>query len=466
MRILILFIFFVLVSVEPGWSQRKYESTWESIDSRPIPSWFENAKFGIFIHWGLYSVPSYAPTIRDSVSIHEKYAEHYWRRLLWDTPVKQYFKDFHNRVYGADFKYRDFVCGFKAEMFNAKDWANCLKNSGAKYVVITAKHHEGFALWPSKYSPNWNSVDIGPHMNLLKEVSDAVKEEGLKMGVYYSLLEWFHPLYKKETIEEYVDQYMIPQMKELVTDYNPHILWTDGEWDYLSKDFKSTDFLQWLYNDSPVKDEIVVNDRWGKETRGKNGGFFTTEYGLGSRKNTTGKVMTRPWEECRGIGGSFGYKRNEILEDYSTSKELIHLLIDKVARGGNLLLNIGPTADGRIPVIMQQRLYDIGQWLQINGEAIYNTEKWNNAPDVATDTKVFYTSKNNDLYVLSTTWPEEPIQVEGINRVGKVSMLGYEGKVKYTVSKNNLNIVPPNVTPANNPSQHAWVFKVENIIQD
>lgn len=186
---------------------------------------------------------------------------------------------------------------------------------------------------------------------------------------------------------------MIPQMKDLVNRYKPDVVWTDGEWDHPSETWKSTEFLAWLYNDSPVKDYVVVNDRWGKETRSKHGGIYTTEYDLVHDQTSVGQKINHPWEECRGIGGSFGYNRNENLADYSTSQELINILIDKVARGGNLLLNIGPTADGRIPVIMQQRLKDMGDWLRVNGDAIYGTRAWAKAPDVTAQQKYFTPGK-------------------------------------------------------------------------
>jgi len=140
----------------------------------------------------------------------------------------------------------------------------------------------------------------------------------------------------------------------------------------------------------------------------------------------------------------------------------VHILIDKVSRGGNLLLNVGPTADGRIPVIMQQRLSDMGEWLKVNGEAIYGTRLWENAPAVTPETTVYYTKKGSDLYVLVTKWQDKPIVVQNISKAGPVSLLGYNGKVKYTSSGKRLVITPPVLTPATNPCNYAWVFKVQN----
>lgn len=443
-----------LVLIATALNAQKYQTNWESIDSRPVPAWFSDAKFGIFIHWGVFSVPAWGPT---NAAVYDKYAEWYWNKLMNEkSAVHKNFVEFHEKTYGKDFKYQDFAADFKCEMFEPSDWARILKESGAKYVVLTSKHHEGFTLWPSKESWNWNAMDVGPHRDLAGDLITAVRAEGLRMGYYYSLYEWYNPLYRSD-VNKYVDEHMIPQMKDLVNTYKPDLVWTDGEWDHPSEVWKSTEFLAWLYNESPVKDQVVVNDRWGKETRSVHGGIYTTEYDL-VHEGVMTKTLTHPWEECRGIGGSFGYNRNENLESYSTSEQLVHILIDKVARGGNLLLNIGPTADGRIPVIQQQRLKDMGDWLRVNGDAIYGTTIWDKA-DAAKQPDVFYTKKGNDLYVICTKFPTKPVVVKGV-KPAAVTLLGYTGKVSAKTSGGSLSIAPPAVTPATNPCNYAWVFKV------
>lgn len=437
---------------------QEYQPTWESIDSRPVPQWFEDAKFGIFIHWGVYSVPAWAPADAD-IGIYAKYAEWYWWRINEASQAGKLFRDYHNKMYGEDFKYQDFAPKWKAKHFEPERWADVFKKAGARYVVLTSKHHEGFALWPSEQSWNWNSMDIGPHRDLCGELTEAVKGVGLHMGFYYSLYEWYNPLYHNN-LEKYVDEHMMPQMKDLVMRYKPDIFWTDGEWDYPSEKWKSTEFLAWLYNESPVKDRVAVNDRWGKETRGVHGGYFTTEYDLVHDRQGVSEVE-RPWEECRGIGTSFGYNQIEDLDNYMTSDALVDLLIEKVAGGGNLLLNVGPTSDGRIPVIQQERLLDIGKWLEVNGDAIYGTRKWEGSANNNIE-NVYFTKKENHLYVLCTEFPEKPIAIKGIKNSGKVSLLGFEGKVKSKKSGDTFIITPPVLTPQTNPSNYAWVFKIEN----
>jgi alpha-L-fucosidase len=462
-KIIVCCILIGILHSERLYSQQKYEADWASIDSRPIPQWFNEAKFGIFIHWGLYSVPAWGPVPSDGVGIYDCYAEWYWAQLLnKQSKVNPLFTTFHNKTYGENFKYQDFVKDFKCEMFNPEEWAKLFRESGARYVVLTSKHHDGFALWPSAQSWNWNSMDVGPHRDLLGDLGKAVRKEGLRMGFYYSLYEWFNPLYK-ENFEKYVDDHMMPQLKDLVNRYNPDIIWTDGEWDHPSKDWKSTEFLAWLFNNSPVKSTVVVGDRWGKETRSKHGDFYTTEYDLVNNDNVKDKKITHTWVETRGIGNSFGYNRNEKLEDYSTSEQLIHLLIEKVAGGGNLMLNIGPTADGRIPVIMQQRLMDMGKWLKINGEAIYGTLPWKVAkqPEI----QAYFTTKGKDLYVICTQYPGKTIAVRDVGKKPEtVTLLGSSIQVKFSYDGKNVHIVPPPVSPADNPCEYAWVFKLSGCL--
>lgn len=448
---------------------QQYQPAWESLDKRPVPGWFEDSKFGIFIHWGVYSVPAWGPT-GDSVGVYDKYAEWYWNKLLnTESKVNKLFSEFHLKNYGPNFKYQDFAPMFKAELFEPDQWAELFKESGAKYVVLTSKHHEGFTLWPSGQSWNWNSVDIGPHRDLCGDLTASVKKQGLHMGFYYSLYEWYNPIYRSD-LNKYVDNHMIPQMKDLVTRYTPDILWTDGEWDKTSKEWKSEEFLAWLYNESPVKENIVVNDRWGSETRSLHGGIFTTEYGLVGEKEGIDETNIRPWEECRGIGTSFGYNRAENLESYSSADDLIKLLVSTVAGGGNLLLDIGPASDGTIPVIMQQRLLEIGKWLKVNGEAIYGTrafisKRTDKSINPAANEKIFFTKKNKDLYVICTEWPKDNIVLKGLKSTGssKVQLFGSSVPVSIKSSGGDSVIVPPRLTPDDRGS--AYVFKISNILK-
>src|SRR6195256_1409147 len=349
-------------------AQQHYEANWASLDARPSPAWYTDAKFGIFIHWGVYSVPSYAPL---HIKGETMYAEWYWNSLNKNNSST---RKFHDRVYGPNFQYADFAPMFKCEFYDPDHWADIFARAGAKYVALTSKHHEGFALWPSKeasatWGRPWNAVETGPKLDIVGDLTAAVRRTNVKMGFYYSLYEWYNPLWLQDK-PRYIREHMTPQFKDLVTRYKPAIIFSDGEWDLPSADWHSPELLAWLFNESPVKDDVVINDRWGKDSRHKHGGYWTTEYTPGM------SGMDHPWEESRGMCFSYGYNRAEHLEHYHTGRELVTMLVDLVSRGGNLLLDIGPAADGTIPVVMEERLIQIGDWLKINGEAIYGTRPW------------------------------------------------------------------------------------------
>ena len=381
----------------PALQDSPYEANWESLHSHETPAWFSDAKFGIFIHWGVYSVPSYCDT--------STYSEWYQGWVDWNSHDGLERK-FHEANYGADFKYREFAPMFRAELWNPKEWAQIFRRAGAKYIVITSKHHDGFCLWPNPQSSEargypWNSGETGPKRDLLGELFNACREEGVRPGLYYSFMEWHSPLYDTDK-PRYVDEVMIPQIKELITRYEPDVFWPDGEWDHPDTLWRSPEILAWIYNNAPNAKNLAVNDRWGKGLRGQVGDYSTTEYGnLG---NSSGKGMReqRPFEECRGIGHSFAFNRNEGYDIYQSRTESVRELIDLVSKGGSLLLDVGPTADGRIPLIMVDRLFAIGRWLETNGEAIYGTTK---GPFESLDFGRA-TTKGETLYLHIYDWPE------------------------------------------------------------
>ncbi len=466
-----------------------YEPTWESVDKRPTPAWFSDAKFGIFIHWGTYSVPAYAPVIPGKLA----YAEWYWNAMTngQNNPKADELQKgtwaFHQKVYGADFPYQNFAPQFKAELFDPDHWADVFSRSGAKYVVLTSKHHEGFALWPSKqasatWGRPWNAVEIGPKRDVLGDLSEAVRRKGLRMGYYYSLYEWYNPLWLYDK-PRYVREHMFPQFKDLVTHYKPAIIFSDGEWEMTSEQWHSAELLAWLFNESPVKDEVVVDDRWGSDTRHKHGGYWTTEYTAGM------SGVDHPWEESRGMGVSYGYNRAEDLNIYHTSRELVFILVDTVSRGGNLLLDIGPRADGTIPVIMEERLTEMGDWLKINGEAIYGTKPWKNtrewtagevpkieynkeyssAYDVIklierpaegkASIEAFFTSKVNDVYAILPRWSGHSLVIKDVSAAKSVKLLGSSTPLQFKTSKAGLSIELPDL-PEDLRLQPAWVLKI------
>lgn len=471
MRNFFFLITIVLLFMSPRLKAQTYSPTWQSLDSRPIPVWFEDAKFGIFIHWGVYSVPAYRPLEK---RLYASYAEWYYARVFQNE--KNGGKTFHEKTYGKNFEYRDFAPLFKAELWNPEDWAKLFKKAGAQYVVLTSKHHDGFCLWPtqSPYKKNYNSQVIGPHRDLLGDLTTAVRNEGMKMGIYYSMIEWesskthrtetgyYIPLNLVEKYKipenEYVDKHVLFQLKELVNTYKPALIFADaGEWDGTDEYWKAKEFLSWLYNESPVKNEVIVNDRFAKDMPGHHGDYYSSEYKDVQLSNQ------HPWEESRGVGGSYGYNRAENLEDYSTSQQLILELIDIVSRGGNLLLNVGPAADGQIPVIMQQRLADIGAWLNVNGEAIYGTRKSSTITETVENIPVFYTKKAKITYAIFTKWPDKLLHLtlEPGTSVKNVSMIGVQKKPEWKLVNDKLSVVIPQLNYNEMPCSYAWVLKIE-----
>lgn len=460
-----------------------FRASWESLKAYQVPLWYLDAKFGIFIHWGVYSVPAWGAP--------KQYAEWYWQRISNKKPDNVWWQ-FHKKNFGEHFDYRDFAPRFTCELFNADQWADLFARAGAKYVVPTSKHHEGYCLWPSAEASRtwgrpWNSMEIGPKRDLMAELKTAVEKRGLKFGFYYSLYEWFNPLWtNKGARARYVSDHMIPQFKDVVTRYKPYLIFGDGEWDLPSKDWRSEELLAWLFNESACREYVVVNDRWGKDCRHKHGGYYTTEYAAGL------KDASHPWEENRGMGYSYGFNRAETIDDYKSGRELILILCDLVSRGGNFLLNVGPTADGRIPVIMQQRLLEIGEWLRVNGEAIYGSRfagrscQWSEGKrpeqqfgehmvkyNILEQTgqcpkgemavkQAFFTKKPDALYAITAGWPGAKLVLHRVKTPphSVVTLLGYEGKLQRWIRGSTLEIEVPLLTADQLPCQHAFTFKI------
>jgi alpha-L-fucosidase len=470
-------------------SAQPYQPTWDSIDKHPTPAWFTDAKFGIFIHWGVYSVPAYAPVIPGKLA----YSEWYWHQMTEGrdnskaNAVETGTWDFHRKQYGPDYDYKNFAPQFRAELFDPDQWADLFVRSGAKYIVPTSKHHEGFAMWPSKeasatWARPWNAVETGPHRDLLGDLTDAVRRKGLRIGLYYSLYEWYNPLWLTDK-PRYVSEHMFPQFKDVVTRYKPSIIFSDGEWELPSAAWRSPELLAWLFNDSPVKDEVVIDDRWGSDTIHKHGGYWTTEYTPGM------SGMDHPWEESRGMGFSYGYNRAERLEDYHTGRELVLMLVDIVSRGGNLLLDIGPNADGTIPVIMQERLVQMGDWLKVNGDSIYGTRPWKisrqwstgEVPKVEYNTKfetaydvsklaarpdpgkasieAFFTTKGDTLFAILPRWTGGSFLLKDAVGVKSVTLLGAGMPLKFKPAPGGVTISLPDL-PEDLRQQPAWVLKI------
>ena len=456
---------------------QNYQPSWESLDKRPTPQWFKDSKFGIFIHWGVYAVPGW--------STKGSYAEWYQQGLQTTDTARQ---NFHKAKFGNR-TYYDLANDFKAELFNPDDWAKLFERSGAKYIVLTSKHHDGFTLWPNEnanktWGFKWNAVDVGPKRDLLGDLFKAVRKTSVRAGMYYSLYEWFNPLWKSDP-KKYAAEHVWPQMTELINKYQPDVFWTDGDWDAPAETWKSQEFLAWLFNESPVKDKVIVNDRWGSGMRFNHGGIYTPEY----QPNLD--FEDHDWEESRGMGHSYGYNREEDAWDYNSAQSLVIALVDKVSRGGNFLLDIGPDEHGKIPPIMQERLLQIGEWLNINGEAIYNTRRWKTPfqwsdgkkdwkgsgdimlkltvdPDPGFAVKeVFYTYNptTNSLHAIFPKYPDNRklvLKDVALPAGTRISFLSTKENLQWKQSGENVEIGLPEYNPNKIGSPYAYAVKIEN----
>ncbi|XP_078093949.1 tissue alpha-L-fucosidase-like [Mustelus asterias] len=430
---------------------RRYQPDWKSLDSRPLPAWYDEGKFGIFIHWGVFSVPSFGN-------------EWFWWNLRELHQLE--YVDFMKKNYPEGFTYSQFAPEFTAEFFDPDQWAEVFRKSGARYVVLTSKHHEGFTNWGSPVSWNWNSIDTGPHRDLVGDLGVAVRKRNITYGVYHSLLDWFHPfyLYDKQNhfkTQKFVVEKALPELHELVMRYKPDIIWSDGDWEAPDTYWNSTGFLAWLYNDSPVKDTVVTNDRWGIGCRCKHGGFFNC-----ADKYSPTKLQNHKWEKCTTVDRrSWGYRRNMHLSEVLDVPSIISNLMGAVSFGGNLLLNIGPTKEGTIPVIFQERLEAIGQWLNVNGEAIYASKPWRVQKENSTD--IWYTSKGTSVYAVFINWPSDNVlELESPKSSSntKVTMLGISEPLKWTSSPRwGILIFLSSISPFNLPLGYGWTVKLEGV---
>ncbi|XP_054165346.1 alpha-L-fucosidase-like, partial [Oppia nitens] len=424
---------------------QRYTPDWKSLDSRPLPVWYDDVKIGIFLHWGVFSVPSFG-------------TEWFWHR--WQADKKKDFVDFMARNYRPDWTYADFASQFTAEFYDPKHWAEVFKASGAKYVVLTTKHHEGYTMWPSKVSFNWNAMDVGPKRDLVGDLATAVRDAGLHFGVYHSLYEWFNPLFladkdKNFTTNLFTKHKTRPELEELVNTYKPDLIWSDGSGGAPHKYWEAEEFMAWLYNDSPVKDKVVINDRWGAGTGGKHGSYFNYH----DRYNP-GVLQKHKWENAMTIDKhSWGYRRNAKSEDYLSTHELLTTLAQTISCGGNLLVNVGPSHDGLIKPIFEERLRDLGHWLSINGEAVYSSKPWTHQNDTKTPDVWYTMQEKTTVYSIVLNWPKNnELELGSVDHktVKSVDLLGEKGNLTFKTGSGGHTVVTfPHISP---DSPVKWAF--------
>uniref|UniRef100_UPI00358EBB10 tissue alpha-L-fucosidase-like isoform X2 n=1 Tax=Myxine glutinosa TaxID=7769 RepID=UPI00358EBB10 len=391
--------------VQVTWCE--YTPDWASLDKRPLPPWYDQAKFGIFLHWGVFAVPSFG-------------SEWFW--WYWQGSKLPKYVKFMNDNYPPGFTYPDFAPEFHAEFYNPESWAELIANSGAKYVVLTSKHHEGFTLWGSNYSWNWNAVDVGPKRDLVGPLAAAVRKR-----------------------------------------YHPEVIWSDGDAAASSSYWNSTEFLAWLYNLSPVKDVVVVNDRWGADCTCKHGGFWNCH-----DKYKPHILQHHKWESCTSVDKhSWGYRRDMSYFDLMTPSNIIADLMRTVSCGGNYLLNVGPTAEGWIAPSFQSVLQAVGTWLKVNGEAVYGSSPWR-AQNDSTTPDIWYTTSGGAVYATMLKWPANNIITMGsivATTNTSVVLLGHSTSLQWILHKpHGIMVHLPMPFPSKLPLPiHAWVLKLTGV---
>ncbi|MEO6136529.1 MAG: alpha-L-fucosidase [Ginsengibacter sp.] len=438
-------------------AQDRYKPTWESLDTHKMPKWYDDAKIGLSMHWGVYSVPAWAPRENGS-----PYAEWYGFSMNQkENPTM----DYHKENYGENFTYDDFIPMWKAENFNPFDWAKFAKKMGAEYIFITSKHHDGFCLWPSKYTDR-NAMKMGPKKDLLGQFFKAGRKENLKVGLYYSLYEWFNPNYTQKEVpyaglkrvNNYVDDFMIPQIKELIDLYHPDFFYFDGEWEHPEMFWKMKQVVAYYYNQAAKRNqEVFVNDRFGKDLRGTHGDLYNVEYDY--NKGSEG-MLSHKWSYWQGIAKTFGYNHDTNQEDCLSPKQFIDKVIKGVSQNGNFDINVGPTAAGPIADYEQYPLLKLGEWLKVNGEAIYKTRYWK----VQKEEDAYFTTKADHVYAIFLKWQGKEFKLKSVKPVegSKITMLGVPGDLKWSWNDSNgLTIYYPEQKSRPSSCSYAWSFKIK-----
>ena len=364
------------------------------------------------------------------------------------------------------------------DFFDPGQFADIVADSGAKYLVFTSKHHDGFCNWPSTYTYGWNSMAVGPKRNVIGDLKKAFEERhpNIHFGLYYSLFEWFHPLHTKDqdnnrTTNDFVRNKVLPELKELVELFEPHVLWADGDWTGPAEFWQSQEFLAWLYNESPVRDVVVTNDRWGIGTYKKHGGFYS-----GPDRFNPGTLQEHKWENAMTIDrGSWGIRRNINIEEILSVERLISELASTVSCGGNILINVGPTKEGTIIPIFQERLSQFGKWMKINGEAIYGTKPWIHQNDSNSNEITWYTRKNEAVYGIVLQWPKNeelrlssPKVDENFSKISLITGQDKYEELEFEAQNDSVIITYPSMSSiyrkTSGVCQWGTVLKFENII--
>ncbi|MEP6950000.1 MAG: alpha-L-fucosidase [Ginsengibacter sp.] len=490
-KILIYLAFAMLccnIDVSVSAQQPRFQATWESLQSYKIPDWFRDAKFGIFIHWGIYSVPAYQ--------------NEWYPRNMYLKDSKEY--KHHLEKYGpqSKFGYKDFIPMFKAEKFNADTWINLFKKAGAKYIVPVAEHHDGFAMYNTALS-RWNAVLMGPKRDVVGEIADACRKAGLMFGVSSHRIEhwWFfgggHTFDSDVNDTAYADFYgpaqipapsdsnsktpvMTPEYMndwllrgtELVNKYHPDLVWFDWWIEQKEMEPYRKSFASFYYNKAI---------EWGKEVviNFKHESYPGNTAVLDVERGKLPGIRALAWQTDDAIGNkSWGFTNDNT---FKTPQYVVTNLIDIVSKNGNLLLNIGPHSDGTITDEETNVLLGTGKWLAVNGEAIYATRPWKifgEGPTESangefktqapfTEKDIRFTTKGDTLYAITLALPapKESINISSLSlkndngTIANVELIGGNEKLNWAQKKDALIIKAPAWYPSENAAAFRITFK-------
>lgn len=450
-----------------------YQPTWDSIrQNYKTPAWFIDAKFGIMMHWGLYAVAA-------------KQSEWYATHMYNNVDIAKW----HREKFGPQdsFGYKDFVPLFKAEKFDPDAWAELFQKAGAKYVIPTAEHHDGFALWDSKLT-RWDAKDMGPGRDLIGDLAKSVRAKGLKFGVSNHRMEHWSFMYPKNASvkhdlfdPEYADFYGPPQPlkpgedhmsgagapqskefleewlarnQELIDKYRPDILWFDNGINDRGLDPVKLRLAAYYYNRAAEwKKQVSLSTKHDAYLYGT-----IKDY---ERQQRAPKELTDYyWQVDDPVLYRFGYTEGSPIAD---AKTVITRLIENVSRNGALLLNISPKADGTIPDDQQRLLLEIGKWLDQNGEAIYGTRPWSRYGEGEKDGPQYrFTTRNGVLHVIGLEWTGRPAVIRSLGAAGKITsieLLGHKEKLSFEQNEKGLTIA----MPTERVGDHAFVLRIKGL---
>ena len=474
--------------IEKAVKNGPFQADWDSLAKYKVPAWFQDAKFGIFIHWGAYSVAAFS---------NEWYPRH-----MYEPGTKE--NEHQLATYGplSQFGYKDFIPRFQAEHFDPNAWAKLFRDSGAKYVIPVFEHHDGFAMYDSGLS-DWTAAKMGPHRDLAGEIVAAVRAQGLHAGASSHRIEhdWFMGFTQQgetdgsdgrnadfygpahNAVDDHhatpigMQAYLSPEFcrdwlardAEIVTKYHPDVIWFDW-WignpvlePYLRR------FTAFYYNESLQGRAVGVLNY-------KNGAMPAHTAVLDIERGQLSDIRPEYWQTDTSVSNkSWGYIEGDT---FKTARSIVQQLVDIVSKNGNLLLNVGPRSDGTIPDEVQKILRDIGAWLRVYGEAIYGTRPWKQFGEGPTkvvegafhdtDTQSYtaedfrFTSKGKTLYAIELAWPAgketviRSLKLDPDTRIKSVSLLGSPAKLHFTQRPHGLHIdLPPQ------PSEsYAYVFRI------